>query len=284
MAVFFALVTLMGWATGDIFITKVSRKIGSTTTYFFGFLVALLFVLFYIPFAGPIVSLSIFGLAIFLNIIHTLSNLAFFKGLEVGNASITATIAEAFPILTVAFSVIFFGEILTFWQLVGICLTLVGIFLASLNLKELKNLKGRNILSDKGIKYALVAFIGWGIYFAFVRVTAETLGWFWAGFPLYIVAIPLVLIKNVRNTIPVLFHSRKILFLIILFAILVTMGDFAYNLGILSGYTSVVAPITGTTPVLFVILSRFFFKDRLTGQQKLGIISSLLGIVLISLA
>jgi len=45
---------------------------------------------------------------------------------------------------------------------------------------------------------------------------------------------------------------------------------------------SVVAPIAGANPTLFVLLAFFVFKDRLTKQQILGIVLTLLGIVWLS--
>lgn len=76
----------------------------------------------------------------------------------------------------------------------------------------------------------------------------------------------------------------RIFLTILAFCIFVTAGMFAYNLGILSGHTSIVAPIAGSYPVLFVLLTRLVFKEKLTKQQTVGIISSLLGIIMISLS
>lgn len=284
MAIVFALITLFGWASGDVFVTLTSRKIGSLPTYFYGFVVTLILTSLYIPFAGPIVDYRIFGLAILLNLVHTVGNIAFFKGLEIGNASLTASIAEAFPILTVLISLTYFKESLVPFQVLGIVFILIGIFLSSLKFDELITMNVHKILSDKGVKFALVALVGWGIFFAFVRIPAEKIGWFWAEYPLYFISLPLIFSKKIRNAIPHVLRTRSILLSIMIFAILVTVADFSYNFAILSGFTSVVAPITGCTPVVFCTLAAFIFRDKLTKQQKLGIFSSLLGIVLVSFA
>ena len=57
-----------------------------------------------------------------------------------------------------------------------------------------------------------------------------------------------------------------------------------FNLGLTLGYSSLIAPVAGSSPVLFVVLSRFVFKEPLTGQQKTGIIFALAGIVLIGIS
>ncbi len=46
---------------------------------------------------------------------------------------------------------------------------------------------------------------------------------------------------------------------------------------------TVVAPISGANPILFVILVAFFLKDPITRQQIAGIITTLIGIVLLSI-
>ena len=74
------------------------------------------------------------------------------------------------------------------------------------------------------------------------------------------------------------------LIIILLMSGLTSMANFAFNLGITYGFTAIVAPVAGSAPVLFVIISRFVFKEALTGQQRLGILFSLAGIVLIGIS
>lgn len=284
MAVLFALVTLIGWGVGDIFVAISSRKIGNLHTYVWGFLFASVITSLYIPFAGPIKDQQMFLLAILLNIIHTIANLSYFRSLEVGNASLAGTVAGSFPIVTVFLAILFFHEALSVGRLAGIILIVFGIILASMNMKFVQTLRMKYIFSDKGIIYALIAAVGWGIYFALVRIPAEKIGWFWAGYPLYLWAFVLLLLPSSRRNILRVFEKRSLVLTVVAYIVLVTIADFAYNIGILAGYTSVVAPIAGAFPVLFVLLTRFVFKEPLTIRQKTGIASALCGIILIGSA
>jgi len=75
----------------------------------------------------------------------------------------------------------------------------------------------------------------------------------------------------------------KILLSTFMVALLIRMGDTALNYGLtLPNKSSLVAPIAGAAPILFVISSHFIFKDKLTKQQVIGIIISLVGIVLLT--
>lgn len=61
------------------------------------------------------------------------------------------------------------------------------------------------------------------------------------------------------------------------------VSEMTFNVGISKGYTSIVAPIAGANPVLFVILATFVFKDPITKQQAAGVILTLLGVILLSI-
>jgi drug/metabolite transporter (DMT)-like permease len=283
MAILFGLITLVGWGVGDVFVTFASRRVGSYSSYFWALALGLSVVSFYIPFAGPIASWEFFLLAFTLNIIHTIGNLAYFKGLEVGNASLVGTLAGAFTIICVLISIIIFGEKLTVFQLIGIIFAIVGVLLASFKIENNKGII-REALSDKGVVFGLISLICWGIYFGFIRIPAEQIGWFWAAYPMYLQIIFLPFLSQVRSDWRRIFKDKLVFLILLGDVVFINSGDFSYNAGILSGYTSIVAPIAGSSPVLFAILARIFFKDRLSRQQLAGIVMTLAGIVVIGLS
>lgn len=64
---------------------------------------------------------------------------------------------------------------------------------------------------------------------------------------------------------------------------LIRAGDFALNHGLsLYNSSSIVAPIASASPILFVIMSYFIFKNRLTKQQIIGIVVILIGILFLT--
>lgn len=60
------------------------------------------------------------------------------------------------------------------------------------------------------------------------------------------------------------------------------IAELSFTVGIAKGYTSIVAPIAGASPVLFVLLAPFVVKDPIIKQQVIGIIITLIGIVALS--
>lgn len=281
MAILFGLISMVGWGAGDIFVTKASRKYGSNATYLWGFVVAFLFSCLYLPFAPAISDYRMLGIVFVIQALHTISNLAFFKGLEIGNASVVGTIAQSFPFVTVLLSVMIFGETLSPAKILAIFILIVGITLLSFRVDQMTRLGVKNLMTDKGVIYGFFTLIGWGIVFALLRIPAERIGWFWTGYPLSIIALCLFLVKSMRKQALVTMRKPNWFLPIIPFGIMATMADFSYNIGLLHGFTSTIAPIAGASPVLFVILSRIIFKDPLSMQQKIGILIALGGIVFI---
>jgi len=69
---------------------------------------------------------------------------------------------------------------------------------------------------------------------------------------------------------------------LIMAAVILGIGDFSFNFAISKGLTAIVAPIAGSYPTLFVVLSFLIFKDPIRKQQIFGIILTVIGIVLLS--
>ena len=122
----------------------------------------------------------------------------------------------------------------------------------------------------------------WGIYWTLIRIPIEAIGWYWAGIAglPFFVFLPLLGVVK-RNPLEVL-RKHRALPSVLIASFFIQSASFAFNIGITYGYSSLVAPVAGAAPVLFVILSRIVFRDKLTTQQKLGIITALAGILLIA--
>jgi len=282
MAILFALIALVGWGVGDIFIAIVSRKIGNRVAFFLWLFFSFLVSLIYLPFAGPFPNLNFFLLAYGMNVFVSVGTLAYFKALEIGNASLVGTIAGSFPLITVPLSIVLFHEQLNNIQLVGIVLILIGLILASLKEEAIREIQTGKIFSDKGVLYSLIILVTWGIYWSIIRVPIEQIGWYYTGLSGWMVFILIPLLGLIKKNPFTELKKRNVLLNVILMSTLLPIGSYAFNIGITLGYSSIVAPIAGLSPVLFVIIAHFVFKEALSRRQLAGIVISLLGIALIS--
>lgn len=282
MAVLLALIPFFTWAITDVFGTIASRKIGNLPVNFFFLLFSFLLVSLYIPFAGPILYWSYFGVALFLGAIHVLGLFSYFKALEVGNASLVGAIVGSFSVVIVAVSFVIFKESLRGWQVVGVMFCIIGLLLTSFTLHDFTRMYTKKHIVVPGIGLAFVTFLAWGLYFSFIRIPVEKIGWFWSLYPATFYFLPLLFFPTIRQRLFVVRLNRRVIGQIFAMVVLGRSGDVVYNIALLHGLSSIVGAIAGISPVFFVILTRFIFKETLSLQQKIGITISLFGIATIA--
>lgn len=283
-AIIFALIAAVGWGTADVFGGLVSRKIGGYSSALWSYVLCIAFASLYIPFAwhdlDHITNQTILWLLV-LTPVGAIPLMSFYQGLKEGNASLVGAIGGANGGLVVILSVLFLKESINLAQILSIAGILIGLILSSLDFKKLHF---RNLISDRGVPYALLAMVTWGIYFTFVKIPIGDIGWFW---PAYFSwwSFPLVLlymkIKSIRLELPK--DNRSFIFMFFN-GLLGTIALFAFSFALVSGQNSIVSPISQSYPALFAVLAYFIFKDRLSKQQILGIIITLAGVIALSLA
>lgn len=281
-AILFALVAHVGWGTGDIFAAITSRKIGGYSTTFWSYTLRIPLLALYIPFDMDNVRAITpynFLMSALLSVVLLLGTAFFFEAFRGGNPSLVGTIGSAFTVPTVILSVLFFNERLDFYQTVAIVVIVVGLVITSLDFASLRQ---KQTVLDRSVALALLAMLLWGIYFAFIRIPIEEIGWFLPGYIGFFFA-PLVLILMRWRGVSLQWPTENGALLPFMALLLLgTAANFGYNLGISAGYTSIVAPIAGAYPVFFVFLSSLIFQEPLQKQQVCGIVISLAGIVALS--
>ncbi len=285
MAIVLALITYIGWGSGDIFGVYSTRKIGAYLTscyvFIFGFIIASL----YIPFAINDLSKITLGLFL-LNVLFGTSilfgNFLLNEAFKRSNASVVGVVVQSFPAIVLVLSALIFKDKITSHQIIWIALIFLGMILCIVNFSDFR--KGKTII-DSGIKFALIGAAIFSIYFTYLRIFIHAYGWFWpnyisiASFPLSLILVKWLFHIKERFVLP---KNKSILGATFLSALLLRGGDIALNSGISNGFASIVAPIAGASPTLFVTLSWLIFKDKINQQQKIGIGTCLLGIVLLS--
>ena len=212
-------------------------------------------------------------------IIMTTAVLCFFKTLEKGNAAVNGTIAASFSFITVLISIFFFNEKPNPLQLVAILIVISGVIITSFDFRNFNAIH----LREKNIIYAFIAMILWGIHYAVVKIPSRELGWFWPAFfarVAVIIYLPYFLQKKISFEKVKGFKSFGIL---IATAILPTLGDFTYSAGVIISNTSLFAPVAASSPIIFVLLASWWFKDKISKIQKIGITLTLAGIILLGL-
>ncbi len=283
LAIILGLITFIGWGTGDLFTIVATRKIGANLTAFWTFFISFLLSLVLFPFVPHGISgitLPLFLFNIFLGILYVSGNVLIVEAFRISSAPLVGIIIQAFPAVVLLLSVLVYGDVITSTQLIFVSLIFLGVFLCSV---DLKNLKKSEKIIDKGTGLALIAMVFLSFYFTFTRILINHYGWFLPSF-IANACFPLILLLIKRKKEKFLLPKPwKIFLAVSMVAILIKSGDFALNWGLsLPNVSSIVAPIAGAAPILFVVMSYFIFKDKLTRQQVWGIVTTLAGIILLT--
>jgi drug/metabolite transporter (DMT)-like permease len=284
MAILFALISYIGWAFADTLWAVVVRRISAYSALFWSCVISLLVFSLYAPFVfSQLTNISVWLLCINIVLAFALlaGNICFSKAMQETSASLAGTIGASFSAVTLLLSIIFFKENITLYQAMAIVIIFVGIVLTTLNLKEVTSKK---FTLDRGILFAIGAMLLWGIYFAFIKIPIDVIGWFWPNYIAFVVMLLAIFsfskAKKYKLKIPA---TKNIVLFLMAGSLLARVAEFSFNYAISSGLTSIVAPIAGSYPTLFVVLTFIFFKDKITKQQIGGIITTLIGIVLLSI-
>lgn len=281
-AILFALLSYIGWGVGDIFGVIASKKIGGYSATFWSFAARAIVLTAYLPFImNDIRHLTIANtlFTILLSFLFIIGSILFFKACNGANVSLVGAIGAAYAVPAIIISVIFLHETIMLPQAAAVGIILIGLVLSSV---ELQVLRQKKVFLEKGVLLVLVTVILWGIYFSFIKIPVKEIGWFLPNYFIYLLAPFILLIMKVKKVKLQYPTQKKTILGLIFYTLLATMGNFAYNIGITNGFVSVVAPIAGAYPTIFVILSFLIFKDKITPQQLVGIIISLIGIVMLS--
>lgn len=280
--IIFGIVAMIGWGTTDFFIAKAVRKTSVFKTFVWSQTIGviLFFLIFLAFFKFPLLSLTPIGIILILGFLVVFSYLVYFKGLQVGKVSIISPVAACWAVVTVILSLIFLNEMLTALQAVGVSLAILGAVLTSFKLHDLMKLKLRNLAT--GVEYAIITLLAWGMLFAFIDVLVTELSWFLPVFFIKTVAVFYILTFSSVTKRSISFPKNVALF-IILIGVFDFVGFLSYGIGLAYEYATIVAPIASTSPLVTIILARIFFKESLEMNQKIGIVSALIGLVLLSI-
>lgn len=278
--VLFGMVALLGWGASDFCVSKSARGASPFKAFFWSQLVALalMFPIFLLFFRLPQFSFTVIGLLIIYGILTVISNLSFYKGLRVGKVSVVMPVESGWAVVTVILSLTLLHEVLTATQAVGISLAIGGAVLVSFKWKDLMRFRNH----AKGVKYAVIAALTFGIDFVVIDLLVSEIGWFLPVFFIGAITAFFLLTYSSVSKKDISF-PRGVLLFIILVGILDTVAYLSYSSGVTSEYAAIVAPIGAASPAISIILARIFFKEKLHFNQKLGAVSVLAGLILLSL-
>jgi len=166
---------MFGWGVYDFLGAVYTKQIGPFKSFFWSQLAGLISVLL-LAYGLPIhnqVSILIIILIPIAAIVYSAGYLFFFKGFEVGNASIVAATMNLWAVFTMLFAFIFMGQRLSGIKTLGVLLIFVGVAFASLNWNEIRN---QRFHFSSGVKEAVFGAFFFGIFWNISEIISEEIG------------------------------------------------------------------------------------------------------------
>ncbi|MFA6097676.1 MAG: DMT family transporter [Candidatus Paceibacterota bacterium] len=281
--IFFGLISMLSWGASDFFIAKSVRGSGVLRAFLWAQLtsVMLLFFIFLAYYDLPKFTFYTIALVMTAGTLGVVSNLSFYQSLRVGKVCIVMPVASCWAMITVVLSMIFLGESLDIAQLFGIVFAIAGASLVSFKLSDLKNLDIKKH-AHQGVEFAVVAAFAYGTNFVLIDVLVSEIGWFLSILMIEIVVVFLLLFYSGATKSDIAFPKNVFLF-VILVGILDATAYLSYGIGVTSEFGSIVAPIAASSPAISILLAKIFFKEYLEINQKIGILSVISGLILLSM-
>ncbi len=283
----FGLAAALGWGCSDLLAAIGSRRMGSRATVMVAQIVGLLCFGILWLMTSPEWRVPARDVVILLGS-GCFAGIAYFtayRGLELGPVALVSPIASAFAAVTVLLAVVLLGESLGPVLLSGVVLTIVGVVLASTDLRRFEVEAKRH---RRGLPYAFAAMVGFGVA-AFVSGSlAKNYGW------LPPVALSrlgsLVLISAVtlamqgRNGERMQRISLQNLGIAAAAGVTDIVGVAAYSRGSELGLISIVAAVSATFTLIPVAGGILLFSERPAPNQLLGLVLVIGGLVTLGAA
>ncbi len=280
--IIFGIIPMICWGIGDFLSAGLTKKIGPlrTATWVQSIALVIYLCIFTIFFRTIDISSIALFMVLATGLVGTIAYLNFFKGLQEGKASVISPLTACWGIITVVLSVILFQEKLVSIKVIGVALAILGGVLTSIRFHDIFKLKLKEI--EKGVLSGIIALLLYGVFFTMTSVLVKEIGWFLPIFLINIFRVP-ILQSWTAIKYKIKWFPKKAIYILIIIAIFEAVAFLSYGYGVSSNYTSIIAPITATSPVIVIILARIFTKETLEWSQIVGIISAISGIVLLSL-
>ena len=112
--------------------------------------------------------------------------LGFFKALQVGPIALVGPIVAAHSVVVALMAVVFLGESVSQWQVGAMALTVVGVAIASVDVRALRS--GRTIIG-LGVVLAIVVCVAAGFWQFALAALSREIGWF---APVYLTRLMMV--------------------------------------------------------------------------------------------
>ncbi len=219
--------------------------------------------------------------AVSAGILGAMGYVCFFAGMTRGTVGLVGTIAAASPVLTVVLSVAFLGESLGILQILGIITAVGCVLILSVDRRR------ASVSRRLAVLLSLGSFFVWGLWAFLVKGSVDALGegdlFLLLGSGYLGVSVPAAVVWWKRRALPGVatrFTWAEGVFVFLTGSIAAIVLAAAYD----AGPASIVAPVTGTYPVIATLAAWGLLRERPDWRIAVALVLFVVGVSLLSTA
>ena len=281
---FLGLGSALGFGLADIFGALSTRRLGVPQTILIiqALSAAVLTLVLLTPLAGSLSPSLGIRLAIVVGgTLGIVSYFCFFRALMLGPVAIVSPVFASYAAVTVILSIVLNRERLSTLAALGIVLTISGVALASARGGE-----SERAARGRGIPFALLAMLAWGVASYLLGRAAQQTGWF---FPLYgarlaelVGAVGVAVFLAVRGALGPRPAGRAVL-LACASGMADNAGVAAFVRGSQVGLVSITSAVSASFPLIVIAGGLILFGERPSPRQWVGIVAAVAGLILLGI-
>ena len=210
-----------------------------------------------------------------------LADLFYLRALQLIGASLTGITGSLYSPFVVSLSLLYLGEVLQFWQYIGMMLVLIGVLVVSFRKKNLANIHP----PIKGFVYAILAVFFTATGIVIIKPISNELPFFW-----------IILIRSFGGFVTMMLYGillRKSLSILHVikakggrWLILGTfIGQYLSMMVWVAGYkytsASIASILNETASVFILLLSWLMLDEKLSRRKIIGILITFSGVALV---
>lgn len=282
----YGLIAAVGWGFADFFGALSGRRLGSLAAVLIGQLLSAFLVTVLLLTIGDGLS-ALSGVIVIVALNGTAAMAAYathYHALQLGPVAVVSPIGAGYAVVGVLLSIVILGERPTPLALVGMAVAIAGTFLVS---TDLPALRAKIHEPAPGLWWGVGSAIGFGVAgFTLGWIVQETDDWvaaLWASrFSMLVAFVPLVIARRRE-----LCRRRGAIALGVVFALVAGAADIlgvaTFSLGAERVDVSILLAASAVFPLIAVVASFIWLKERLVANQYMGVILVVVGLALLGL-
>lgn len=287
-----ALITALLWSGTAIVFTEATKRVGSYVVNITRLMLATIYlvitiIIFDLNFRISWEQIYLLGLSGIVGLVFGDGFL--FKAFQYIGARLSMLVMSLGPPIAAVLAYIFLGEVLSYWGILGVIVTITGIALVILKRSEQPSAdKKRN---NMGYFFAFLGALGQAgnLIYAKEAFMLGEMNSFVATFYRMVPSIPFMYLLGVfarrkRNRISILKEKKDALTFIIIGSFIGPFLGITFSLiAVANTYVGIASTLMSTVPILMLPLIKYYYKEKLSLLSILGALIAVIGIAILFL-